>query len=75
LMSHFGQNWGWLATSVLFLLWQLPGRAWLGNLSESWPAILIALVQSLLVGWIMKKTYHVSASLLFRAVSSWLLFI
>jgi membrane protease YdiL (CAAX protease family) len=75
LMSYLGQTWGWLATSLLFILWQLTGRAWLGNLEDSWPVIVIALVQSILLGWIMKKTYHVSAPILFRAVAAWLLFI
>lgn len=75
LMSFLGSTWGWLATVVLFLLWQLPGRDWISQFSTSWPEILITLVMSLLLGWIMRKTYHVAAPALFRAVAAWLMMI
>jgi membrane protease YdiL (CAAX protease family) len=75
LMSFLGTTWGWLATTLLYLLWQLPGRLWISQLSTSWPEILITLVQALLLGWMMRKTYHVAAPALYRAVSAWLLLI
>jgi membrane protease YdiL (CAAX protease family) len=75
LMSFLGTTWGWLATTLLYLLWQLPGRLWISQLSTAWPEILITLVQALLLGWMMRKTYHVAAPALYRAVSAWLLLI
>lgn len=73
LMSFIGTTWGWLATTLLYLLWQLPGRLWLSQFPTLWPEVLITLVQGLLLGWIMRKTYHVAAPALFRAVSTWLM--
>lgn len=75
LMSFIGTTWGWLVTALLYLLWQLPGRPWLSQFSTVWPEILIAVVQALLLGWIMRKTYHVAAPALFRAVATWLMLI
>ncbi|HNR03055.1 MAG TPA: CPBP family intramembrane metalloprotease [Anaerolineaceae bacterium] len=75
LMSFIGTTWGWLVTAILYLLWQLPGRAWISQIATAWPEILITLVQALLLGWIMRKTYHVAAPALFRAVAAWLMFI
>ena len=75
LSSFLGSTWGWLATAVLYLLWQLPGRLWILPFSEMWPTLVIALGQALLFGWIMRKSGHVVSSILFRAVAAWLLFI
>lgn len=73
LSSYLGKTWGWLATTVLFVLWQLPGRLGVLPTGELLPLLLIALVQGLLLGWIMRKTGHVAAGALFRAVAAWLL--
>ena len=73
LMSFLGNTWGWLATTGLYLLWQLPGRLWVRPFSEIWIELVIAVVQGLLLGWIMRKTGHVTAPALFRAVAAWLL--
>ncbi len=75
LSSYFGQTWGWLATVVLFVLWQLPGRLGVLPFAQLWPVLLIALVQGLLLGWIMRKSGHVLATTLFRIASGWLLLI
>lgn len=75
LVSFLGSTWGWLATAGLYLLWQLPGRLWIQPFGEIWADLAIALVQGLLLGWIMRKTGHVSTTILFRAVATWLLFI
>ena len=73
LMSYLGDNWGWLATSLLYVLWQLPGNDLLTQFSTQWPLLVLALVQGLLLGWIMRKTHHVSAPILLRVASTWLL--
>ena len=71
--AFLGSRWGWLAAAGLFLLWQLPGRLWILSAAQLWQPILIATVQGLICGWIMKKTNHVAASALYRAVAGWLL--
>jgi membrane protease YdiL (CAAX protease family) len=73
LNSFLGSTWGWLATAGLFMLWQLPGRLWISSFSEMWPAMLITAAQALLLGWMMRKSGHVLAPALFRAVAAWLL--
>jgi len=75
LMSFLGQTWGWLATTFLYVLWQLPGNAVFTSFSTEWPHLVIALVQGLLLGWIMRKTYHVAAPVLLRAAATWLMLI
>lgn len=71
--AFLGNRWGWLAAAGLFLLWQLPGRLWLFPAEQIWQPIVIAAVQGLLCGWIMKKTNHVAASALYRGLAGWLL--
>ncbi|PKO01824.1 MAG: hypothetical protein CVU43_10850 [Chloroflexi bacterium HGW-Chloroflexi-5] len=75
LNSFIGVTWGWLATAFLFLLWQFPGRLWVLPFSEVWPSLVITLAQALLLGWIMRKSGHVSTTILFRAVAAWLILI
>lgn len=73
--AYLGAKWGWLAAAGLFMLWQLPGRLWLFPEAQIWQPIVIAAVQGLLCGWIMKKTGHVATSALYRAFAGWLLVI
>jgi len=75
LCALFGSTWGWLATAGLFVLWQLPGRLWVSPLADYWHILVIAAVQGLLLGWIMRKSGHVMAPFLFRAAAGWLLLI
>jgi membrane protease YdiL (CAAX protease family) len=75
LTSFLGTTWGWLATAALYMLWQLPGRLWTLSFVKMWPILLIALVQSLLLGWIMRKSGHVLAPILYRIAAGWLLLI
>jgi len=73
--SYFGSKWGWLATVALYMLWQLPGRLWTLSFMDMWPTLLIALAQALLLSWMMRKTGHVAAPILYRAFAGWLLMI
>ncbi len=75
LNSFIGVTWGWLVTAFLFLLWQFPGRLWVLPFSEVWPSLVISFAQALLLGWIMRKSGHVSTTILFRAVAAWLILI
>lgn len=73
LQARIGKPWGWLATAVLFTLWQLPGRLWVMPFASFWVVLAISFVQGLLLGWIMQKSGHVLAPMLYRAVSAWML--
>ena len=75
LMAMLGTAWGWLATAGLFVLWQLPGRLWVSPFADYWQILVIAAVQGLLLGWIMRKSGHVIAPILFRVAAGWLLLI
>jgi len=72
LQSQIGQRWGWLATAGLYMLWQLPGRIWIMPFTSLWLFLLLGLIQGLLLGWIMQKSGHVLAPILYRAISAWL---
>lgn len=75
LSALLGSPWGWLATTGLFVLWQLPGRLWVSPIADFWPVLVISAIQGLLLGWIMRKSGHVLAPLLFRAAAGWLLLV
>lgn len=73
LQSRIGKPWGLLATAVLFTLWQLPGRLWAMPFASFWVVLVVSFVQGLILGWIMQKSNHVLAPMLYRAVSAWML--
>jgi membrane protease YdiL (CAAX protease family) len=73
LQSRIGQRWGWLATAALFTLWQLPGRIYILPFVSYWPVLVISLIQGLILGWIMQKSGHVLAPMLYRALSAWMI--
>ena len=75
MIALLGSTWGLLATVGLFILWQLPGRLWVSPFADFWYILVIAAVQGLLLGWIMRKSGHVIAPILFRAAAGWLLLI
>lgn len=72
--SRMGSIPGWLLTSTLFALWQIP-RLW----GESTQTLLIGvglgLVEGLLAGWMMQKSQHVLGPGVYRAISGWLMFL
>lgn len=72
--SRLGKIPGWLLTSGLFALWQIPrllGEPALTVLT----GIGLALAEGLLAGWMMQKSQHVLGPGLYRAVTGWLMFI
>lgn len=74
LAARFGTIPGWLATSVMFALWQVPRL--LGEPTQTvLIGVAIGLVQGLLTGWMMQKTQHVLAPGLYRAISGWIAFL
>ncbi len=68
--SWLGKTQGWLIVSAAFVVWQLPRL--LLDLPNIWINLLLIVVQSLLLGWLMQKSGHVAAPVLFRAISDWL---
>ncbi len=70
--SRFGERWGWLLSAAIFVLWQLPGRLGVTPFVSLWPVLLMGLINGLLLSWIMKKSGHVLAPTLYRAISMWL---
>jgi len=66
---------GILLTAAISTLWHLP--VWLNRLDTITILTLFGLtfIQALVLGWIMRKTGHVVAPALYRAVSIWMQFI
>lgn len=74
LSSQLGNIPGWLVTSGLFALWQIP-RLWGEPTGTVLIGVGIGLVQGLLAGWMMQKCQHVLAPGLYRAISGWIAFL
>ena len=68
--SWLGKPVGWLVTSALFVIWQLPRL--LASPADLWLNLTVIIIQSLLLGWLMQKTGHVIAPALYRTISDWL---
>lgn len=75
LSSWLGKIFGWLATAGLYVVWQVPRL--LGTLppNQFWLQLGLALLQGLLLGWMMQKCRHVLAPALYRAISGWIVFL
>jgi len=73
LAAWLGPNFGWLAASALFLLWQLPRL--LAGTDQVLLTVVVSGVQSLVAGFIMQRSGHVLSPALYRAVSDWLIFV
>ena len=66
-------RWGLVITAALFVLWQLPRL--LLNPAGMWLGLAFAAAQGLVLGWVMQKSGHVLAPMLYRAVSEWLVYL
>jgi membrane protease YdiL (CAAX protease family) len=75
LAGWLGDLWGWLATAVLYTLWQLPQRLLLGQTALPDIALQmgIALAFALTLGWIMRRSGSTLATGLYHAVHNWIL--
>ena len=62
---------GWLATAALFVLCQLPRL--LANPEQLVFNLVLVVGQSVVAGYLMRRSGHVLAPGLYRAVSVWLL--
>jgi membrane protease YdiL (CAAX protease family) len=71
--ASLGKKYGWAFTAVLFTLWRVPFVQ-----AEPLQIILslsIALIQGLILGWLVEKTGNVTATALYRSVSEWVGFL
>ncbi|HEY3344898.1 MAG TPA: CPBP family intramembrane glutamic endopeptidase [Anaerolineaceae bacterium] len=75
LMDWLGETWGWIATAVLFVVWQLPQRLLVegGTLADTAIRLGVMLVFGLLLGWIMRRSGSVLATTLFHAAHNWIM--
>jgi membrane protease YdiL (CAAX protease family) len=70
-----GDLWGWLATAVLYTLWQLPQKLLVEHAAPADLALHLAitLAFALLLGWIMRRSGSTLATGLYHAVHNWIL--
>jgi membrane protease YdiL (CAAX protease family) len=68
--AWLGEWQGWMISALLYMLWQLP-RLWGVPLDVLTPALIYALLQGMLLGWIAYKNGHLFAPVLYRIVSEW----
>jgi membrane protease YdiL (CAAX protease family) len=68
LADRWGDLAGWLVTAALYILWILP--RWL-LLGQPWQTLVAAAVMAVLMGYIMRKSGHNAAGVLFRTISEW----
>jgi membrane protease YdiL (CAAX protease family) len=76
LIARFGENIGWIASAILFALWQIIPLALHGTDGQT--ALLqvaLAIGQGFLLGWITRKSRHCLAPILYLAASQWLFLI
>ncbi len=73
LTSWLGDIPGWLGTAFLFVIWQIPFL--LADPVALPVNLALAALRAVLLGWIMRRTGHVLAPAMWRAVSEWLFYI
>jgi membrane protease YdiL (CAAX protease family) len=67
-----GENKGWLVTGLFYAAFRFPVLLAAGDLNAALFGLLLALGQGLVAGWLMRKSGHVLAPALYRAVSIWM---
>jgi membrane protease YdiL (CAAX protease family) len=75
LMDWLGETWGWIATAVLFVVWQLPQRLLLegGSVTDLAVRLGVTLAFGLLLGWIMRRSGSILATTLFATAHNWIM--
>lgn len=72
LVSFWGETYGWILTAVLYTLWKVPWNANGLELNALLMNMGLTLIQGLMLGWIMRRSNHVLAPVMYRAISGWL---
>ena len=73
LCSWMGSQVGWVVTSLLFTVWQLPRL--LINPVNLPINLALSLGQGLVLGWISQRSGNVLVPILYRTISEWIAFI
>jgi membrane protease YdiL (CAAX protease family) len=68
LADLWGELAGWVMTATLYVVWILP--RWL-LLDLPWQTLAAATVMALLLGYMLRKSGHNAAGVLFRTISEW----
>jgi membrane protease YdiL (CAAX protease family) len=73
LADRWGDLAGWLITAVLYIVWILPRWLLLGQAAGmAWQTLAAAAVMTILLGYVMRKSGHNAAGVLFRTISEWI---
>jgi membrane protease YdiL (CAAX protease family) len=67
-----GETKGWLVTGLIYAAFRFPVLLAAGDLNAALFGLLIALGQGLVAGFLMRKSGHILAPALYRAVSIWM---
>lgn len=70
--SWLGGKRGWVAAALLFAVFRFPALLAAGDTNQALFGLLLVLGESLTAGWLMRKSGHVLAPALYRAVSIWM---
>jgi membrane protease YdiL (CAAX protease family) len=73
LSTLFGDRLGWLSTALLYAIWNVPRL--MGSPQGLLLGLLLALIQGVLLGWVIQKSGHILAPMLYRAISEWIAFL
>jgi len=71
LQAWLGRWVGLVLSAVMFAVWQLPA-VWNAGWETMLPSLGLAFAQGLLLGWIMDRSGHVLAPVLYRIISLWM---
>jgi membrane protease YdiL (CAAX protease family) len=69
LADRWGDLAGWIITATLYVVWILPRWFLLGL---PWQTLVTVTVMAILLGYIMRKSGHNAAGVLFRTISEWI---
>ena len=72
LVSWMGETRGWVAASLFFAVFRFPALLASGDTAHALFGLLLIFGESLVAGWLMRKSGHVLAPALYRAVSIWM---
>ena len=67
-----GDNRGWIASALAYAAWRLPGITAGASLQPILIGLALVLAQGLVIGFLMRKSGHVIAPVLYHAVSIWM---
>jgi membrane protease YdiL (CAAX protease family) len=72
LSSWLGEMAGWLTTALLYTIWQIPLLMLIDSTLPLPQRLALVAAQAVVLGWLMRRTGHVLAPAMYRAVSGWI---